>query len=226
MKKLLLSAAIASILTVSVIDDTHATGIPVVDVASILQMITDGLQEAQQFAQNIQEAQNRLNELKSQGEHYKDMVEGHYNFEDLINDPNINQFMDLSDWKEIYDDTSDLAALRDEFDLHSDNPALQRRYDRKLKQLSTQKKYYEATINRNNQLSDLLDQFNMATTPAAKEDIANAIALHQGQIENDKQMMNAMNSLMKEQQALESSQAARAKTNDILTGGLVIPTSY
>lgn len=226
MKKLLLSAVITSALTVSLVNDTHASGIPVVDVASIIQTVTEGLREAQEFATQIQEARSRLNELKAQGEHYKDMVEGHYNFEDLINDPNVNQFMDLNEWKDIYNDTSNLANLRDEFGMHSDNPAIQKRMDRKLQQLNAQQQYYEATINRNNQLQSLLDQFTAATTPAAKEDIANAIALQKGQIENDKQMMSAMNTLMTEQNTLEADQAARAQRDQYMNTELVVPTNF
>ncbi|MBS0044843.1 hypothetical protein KFE26_21485 [Shewanella sp. M16] len=219
MKKILLAAAIASVLNLSAIDKVQASGIPVVDVASLLQMVMDGAKDAQQFAQQISEARNRLNELKNQGEHYKDMVEGHYNFEDLVNDPNLNQFMNMDDWKDAYNDTSDLASMRDEFGLHSDNAAVQRRYDRKLQNFRAQQKYYDATINRNNQLQKLVEQFNRATTPAAKEDIGNAIAFQQVQVENDQQMMKSLNQLMKEQELLESSAAARAHTQQLLYTG-------
>lgn len=211
MKKSILALVIAASISLPTTLPVRATGIPVVDVASLLQMVVDGLQTAQQFSEQISEARNQLNQLKDQANHYKDMVEGHYNFEDLVNDPNLNQFMNLDEWRDIYNDTSDLAAMRDEFGLHTSDTALQRRYDKKLQAYRTQQKYYEATVNRNNQLQQLVDQFTSATTPAAKEDLANAIAFQQVQVENDQQMMKSMNGLMKEQAKLEQAQRAKAE---------------
>ncbi|MCD6704331.1 type IV secretion system protein, partial [Vibrio cholerae] len=54
----------------------YASGIPVVDVASITQMVKDGVVRAKEFQEQMVEARNRLLEMKQQGEHYKQMVEG------------------------------------------------------------------------------------------------------------------------------------------------------
>ncbi|WP_299496346.1 type IV secretion system protein [uncultured Shewanella sp.] len=216
MKKQLLVATLA--LSMSATAPTvQATGIPVVDVASIMQMVIDSLQTGIEFEQQISEARNRLLELKNQGEHYRDMVQGHYNFEDLINDPNLNQFMNLDEWRDIYDDIGELDSLRDKYGLRSDNPSLQAQYDTKLRQLNAQQKYYDATINRNNQLQSLMAQFTSATNPAVKEDLANAITLQQTQIENDKEMMKSLTVLMSEQSQIESEIRERNELDEFLT---------
>ena len=212
MKKYLLVMLLALPLSVS------ATGIPVVDIAGLLQMVTDGLTRAQEFKQNIDEARNRLGEMKLTADHYKKMVDGHYNFEDILNDPYANQFMALDDWKEVYNDSTGLAELRQEFDMFSDDPNVQRRYDNKLRMYNAQTKYYKATVKRSNNMQSLLEQFSTATTPAAKEDIANSIRFEQTQVQNDTQMMASLNDLMEKQQHLEMESRAeeriRARFNE------------
>ncbi|MFA0073411.1 type IV secretion system protein [Vibrio cyclitrophicus] len=197
-----------------------ASGIPVVDIAGLTQMITDGLTRAQEFKQNMDEARNRLNEMQSTADHYKKMVDGHFNFEDVLNDPYANDFMALDDWKQIYNDSSGLAELRQEFGMYSDDPVVQRQYDNKLRQYNAQTKFYKASVERNKKMQSLLGQFSTATTPAAKEDIANAIRFEQTQVQNDAQMMAAMNSLMAKQRVMEADSAARASTKLLLNEGI------
>ncbi len=188
-----------------------ASGIPVVDIAGLTQMITDGLARAKEFKQNMDEARNRLNEMKSSADHYKKMVDGHFNFEDVLNDPYANQFMALDDWKQIYNDSAGLAELRQEFGMYSDDPVVQRQYDNKLRQYNAQTKFYKASVERNKKMQSLLGQFSTATTPAAKEDIANAIRFEQTQVQNDAQMMATMNTLMEEQRILEAGKKSDEK---------------
>ena len=197
-----------------------ASGIPVVDIAGLTQMITDGLTRAQEFKQNMDEARNRLNEMQSTADHYKKMVDGHFNFEDVLNDPYANDFMALDDWKQIYNDSTGLAELRQEFGMYSDDPVVQRQYDNKLRQYNAQTKFYKASVERNKKMQSLLGQFSTATTPAAKEDIANAIRFEQTQVQNDAQMMAAMNSLMAKQRVMEADSAARASTKLLLNEGI------
>ena len=213
MKKLILIGMLAFPLSVS------ASGIPVVDIAGLLQMVTDGLARAQEFKQNMDEARNRLGEMKSTADHYKDMVDGHYNFEDILNDPYANQFMAMDDWKQIYDDSTGLAELRQEFDMFSDDPQVQRRYDNKLRMYNAQTKYYKASVERNKKMQTLLIQFSTATTPASKSDIANTIRFEQTQVQNDAQMMATLNKLMENQQRLENGAAARESTRRLLNEG-------
>ncbi|MGY5823574.1 type IV secretion system protein [Vibrio chemaguriensis] len=182
---------------------TYASGIPVVDVAGIAQMITDSATRAQEFSQSISEARNRLNQLKSQAQHYKSMVEGHYGFEEILSDPNLNDVIDLSAYSDLYDAIDDVSDLREEFGLYSDNPVTQRRYDMQLKQFKFQETLYERSVKRQERMSRLLSQFSTATTPAAKEDLGNAINFEKMLMENEQDMMTAMSEMLEHQKQLE-----------------------
>lgn len=191
----------------------YATGIPTIDIASITQMITDSATRAKEFTQSITEAKNRLNQMKSQAEHYKSMVEGHYGFEDVLTDPNINDVIDLSDYSDLYDAIDDISDLRDEFGLKSDDPLIQRRYDMQLKQLRFQEMLYERSAERNERMSRLLGQFKTATTPSAKEDLGNSINFEKIQMQNDQQMMITMSDMLRKQQEFEVQRQANARMN-------------
>lgn len=222
MKKLILATLIAAPLTMQPV---YATGIPVVDVAGILQMVTEGLARAQEFRQQISEARNRLGQLKDDAEFYKDMVDGHFDFERILNDPTLNQYLALDDWKQIYNDVDDLANLRDEFNMHSDNPAIQKRYDSELKQYAAQERFYEMSVKRNKNLQALLRQFSSATNPAAKADLANSIQFENAQLKNDAEMMETMTTLMQQKQNYEATRAAREKMDTQRGAGMEVDYS-
>ena len=213
MKRLLLVIFLSFPLNLS------AAGIPTIDIAAIAQMILDGVEQATRFKTQMEEAKNRLGEMKSQGDHYKDMVDGHFNFEDVLNNPQSNQFMASENWKDIYNDLTGLGELRQEFGMYSDDPIVQRRYDNKLKQYNAKTKFYKASVDRSNRMSDLLEQFNTATTPSAKDDIANAIRFEQTQVQNDTQMMASLNELMEKQRLMESEKASDEKVRKMFNEG-------
>ncbi|AMF97002.1 conjugal transfer protein TrbJ [Vibrio harveyi] len=214
LKRTTLALCIALALNAS----TQASGIPVVDVAGITQMVVDSAQRAQEFTQSISEARNRLNQLKSQAEHYKSMVEGHYGFEEILSDPNLNDVIDLSAYSDLYDAIDDISDLRSEFDLYSDDPVIQRRYDMQLKQLRFQEMLYERSSERNERMSRLLSQFGSATTPAAKEDLANSINFETMQMQNEQRMMDSMSDMLERQKQLESEQQLNKQYNAFTNG--------
>ncbi|EOV0110334.1 type IV secretion system protein [Vibrio parahaemolyticus] len=213
-KPITLALSIALAFTVP----ANASGIPVVDVASVTQMVTDSVTRAKEFTQSITEARNRLNQMRNQAEHYKSMVEGHYGFEKILSDPNFNDVVDLSDYSDLYDSIEDVSDLREEFGLYSDNPITQRRYDMQLKQLKFQETIYERSTKRQERMSRLLSQFNTATTPAAKEDLGNAINFETTLMQNDQQMMTAMSEMLERQKVLERNQQARLNVHSMLYG--------
>ena len=192
-----------------------ASGIPVVDVAGITQMITDSAARAKEFTQSINEARNRLNQLKKDAEHYKRMVEGHYGFEEILSDPSINNVIDLSDYDDLYDAVDDISDLRSEFGLYSDDPVVQRRYDMQLKQLRFQEALYERSAKRNERMSRLLSQFGTATNPAAKADLGNAINYEETLMKNEQEMMVAMSNMLERQRRIEVGNWARQDTKSL-----------
>ncbi len=196
---------------------TLATGIPVVDVASMVQFAAEATTRAAEFAEDITEARKRLSELKSQGAHYKRMVEGHVDFEDVLYDPTLNSVYSLKDWRTIYNNIEDIADLRQEFDMYSDDPMVQRSYDRQLKEYKMKTIFYENSVKRNENMASLMTQYQSATTPATKADLANAIAFEQTQIQNDAQMQQTLQTVMEEQRINEAQASMRA-TYDTLMG--------
>ncbi|MGR5113053.1 type IV secretion system protein [Vibrio jasicida] len=192
---------------------TQASGILVFDATSTMQMVIDSAQRAKEFAQSINEARNRLNQLKNQAEHYKSMVEGHYGFEEILSDPNLNDVIDLSAYSDLYDAVDDISDLRSEFGLYSDDPVIQRRYDMQLKQLRFQEMLYERSTERNERMSRLLSQFGSATTPAAKEDLANSINFETMQMQNEQRMMDSMSNMLQQQSQIEIHREAKERIN-------------
>ncbi|WP_394213468.1 type IV secretion system protein [Enterovibrio calviensis] len=203
MKKRLLKVSLISIF-MSFSTTTYSTGIPVVDVAGIAQMIKDGLVQAQQFKQTLDTAKGQLGAIKDQADHYKSMVEGHWDIDDVLNDPNLNSFMALDDWKDIHDSIADITDLRDEFGLYSDDPIVQANYDRAMKSYAVQESIYESTVERQKKMKDLVTQFNLANTPAKKADLSNSIQFEGVQIKNDQMMLKSLYSLMEKEQKLKS----------------------
>ncbi|ANQ23822.1 conjugal transfer protein TrbJ [Vibrio natriegens] len=201
---------------------TQASGIPVVDVAGITQMVVDSAQRAQEFTQSINEARNRLNQLKNQAEHYKSMVEGHYGFEEILSDPNLNDVIDLSTYNDLYDAIGDISDLRSELDLYSDDPVIQRRYDMQLKQLRFQEMLYKRSTERNERMSRLLSQFRTATTPAAKEDLANSINFETMQMQNEQRMMESISDMLERQKTLEAQQRSLKLQQQVFGEGIPI----
>ncbi len=215
MKKLALIVALSLPISTG-----FASGIPVVDVAAMTQMVLDATNRAVEFKETIVEARNRLNELRSQGEHYKRMVDGHYDFEDVLNDPYLNDVFAMEDWKQIYENVEDIADLRREFNMYSDDPIMQRRYDNRLRQYRMQTMFYDNSVNRNKRMMELLDQFKSASNPAAKADLANAISYEKMQLENDKQMQASLTTMMERQRVLEADTRSRENIRLLFNEGI------
>jgi type IV secretion system protein VirB5 len=206
-------------------NSAQSSGIPTIDIAGIIQGLQESLVRVQEFKEQIKEAKGRLQQLKDTGEHYKEMVDGHFDFEAILNDPLLNEHLALDDWKDIYDDVSDLANLRDEFGMISDDPIIQAKWDKQLQSYSAQQKFYDLSAERNENLTNLLDQFTTATNPAAKADLANSIQFENAQIENDKAMMQTMTELMKAEQVLADEKRAMDRRLKFRGDGLEIDYS-
>ncbi len=198
----------------------HASGIPVVDVASIAQFALEATTRAAEFAESIAEARKRLEELRSQGSHYKSMVEGHTSFEELLYDPTLNAAYSLKDWRTVYENIDDIADLRREFNLYSDDPMVQRSYDRKIKEYKMQTLFYDNSVRRNQNLTRLMGQYQAATTPATKADLGNAILFEQTQIQNDARMQQTLQTVMSQQRIHEAEAITRENHRLLMNEGI------
>ncbi|OEF63568.1 hypothetical protein OAA_13870 [Vibrio cyclitrophicus 1F175] len=228
MKKLLLGVLLAAPLT------SNATGIPVVDVASLTQMVTDNLATAKQWGMEAKQwaTQNGIDldkyaesvkqgkELVDQGQHYKEMVDGHFNFEDVLNDPLANQFANLEQWSDVYGELNEINNLREKYGIQKDWAERMGNYDTSLQKLALLEKFYDQSIKRNRRMKSLLERFETVDTPAAKADLANTINYEQTQIQNDNQAFAAMQSAMKEEADLKHSIESQRKIDVLLGEGI------
>jgi type IV secretion system protein VirB5 len=225
MKKLIIASLLVIPMSLSLATTVSASGVPTIDIAAIIQSAKAAVIRAKEFQKQLAESEKRLSEMKSQGVHYKDMVDGHYDFESILNNPTLNQNLALDDWKDIYDDTDDLPNLRNEFGMISEDPETQTMYDKELQAYSAQTSFYDTSVQRNNNLNSLLDQFSTATNPAAKADLANSINFENAQIQNDANMMASMTVMMESKRALEKEQRAIAAIELMNGEGLVVDYS-
>ena len=100
--------------------------------------------------------------------------------------------------------------------MHSDDPVIQRRYDLKLKEYKFQENLLEVSKARNARMRTLLTQFNAATTPAAKADLANSIEYEKMQMQNEQEMMETMGNVLAKQRDLERSKEAKENIHKLL----------
>ena len=139
----------------------NATGIPVVDVAGLTQMVTDNIATAKQWGLEAQQwaTQNGIDldkyaesikqgkELVDQGKHYKEMVDGHFNFEDILNDPLANQFVDLEQWTDVYGELNEINKLREKVrHQKADWEKRMGNYDSSLQKLALMENFYEQSV--------------------------------------------------------------------------------
>lgn len=196
-------------------------GIPVIDVASIAETIKNAAVQAKNFKDQMQEARGRLAELKHQVQGLKDIkesTEGNYGdlFGDLLNDPTLSSMFALDDWRSIYNDLGVVEDLRDEFNMWSDNPATQQRFDSALKVYSFKQKSYEASVKRQERIQKISNQMSLADNPAKKDDLSNALAFEQSQQQNDAALIARLDELMKERDALARQQKNAAQKSRLL----------
>jgi type IV secretion system protein VirB5 len=228
MKKLLLLIALSFPFSVS------ATGIPVVDVASLTQMVTDNLAKAKQWGLEAQqwakqngmdidqykEALKQGKDIYEQGEHYKKMVDGHFNFEDVLNDPLANEFYDLEEWRDVYDELEEVNRLAEKYGVKAAREDRRGNQETSLQKLALMNKFYQQSIKRNVRMKSLLDRFETVDTPAAKADVANAIAFEQTQIQNDEQSKNAMFAMLQDEADLKHSIESQKKIDTLFGAGI------
>jgi len=213
--------ALALTLTISLTVPTaqvNASGFPTVDILASVQRGLEYVEQAARFKKEIDAWKNQINETKSQGEHYKSMVEGHFDFEDILNDPYVSAFMQRENWND-----GDISDMRNQYGMKSDNPQLQRNYDNILRQQKMQEDMYAVSVKRSERMGDLLNQFDSAKTPAAKDDIANTLRFEQVQMQNDMQMMEYLTATMERQRLLDKGARMRELQRKLLGDGIPPP---
>ena len=204
---MLKQALTVALLATSLNTVTHAGGIPVIDVGSIVQANL-----------NIDESKNRLNELKSQVK----AQTGNAKVGGLVTDAtvkaNLNKYMPKGTDINTAVKNGNLGALQGMYDQVKANEAS---FDGKGKErLAATLLVNQAQINgllatidtRNAKIDNIMKQIDNTTDLTSKADLANALAAEQAQVQAE---MNKMAVLMKQAdlnaQAAERQAAAEFK---------------
>ena len=221
--KLLKKTIIFVTLTVSILStNVYASGIPVIDVASITEAVKNAATQAKQFKDQMQEARSRLAELKMQVKginDIKDISSGNYDdlFAELLNDPTLSKTFALDDWKSIYNDLGVIEDLRTEFSMWSDDPKVQKKYDDQLQIYAFKQKAYESSVSRQDRIAKITNQFKLADNPAKKADLTNSLNLEMMQQKNDEALIARMNQMMEDKAQMQRQQRAVEYRNKLLT---------
>jgi type IV secretion system protein VirB5 len=198
-----------------------ASGIPVIDVAALTQMATDNIARAEQWGREAKQwttangiSYDQLNQMHAEYSHYKRMVEGHYSFEDILNDP--KSLSEMEGWRELYEQFEDAEQLREQFGVDRSDDSM----DEMLRRYRMVDRFYERSLSRNQILKKLLEEFQKADNPAKKADLANAIALEQTKVKNDEQMMAALSSIKQQEDDIRHSIESKRKINNLFGEGI------
>ena len=174
-----------------------ATGILTFDTTAALNM-------AQQAKDVADQALKQLEATKQAAEQAKSRFEGNWGMADILNDPTLNSYLPKGDWKDIYDGSRDVTAKRDEYQLHSSNPDVQKSYDELLTNIAVMEDSYKASVERQNNIEQLARYMNDAQTPQEKQDYANRLQYEQIQLANEKTRIDTMATLMEEKNKAQS----------------------
>jgi type IV secretion system protein VirB5 len=191
-----------------------AAGIPVVDVQGIAKMVENAVTQARQALDQLNCTKAMISNAQSVFNHIKSVTEGNWNLGSVLNDPTLTSYLPSKTWSDVYSmNSGDLAALRQQYGLKSDNPVLQQRFDNLLSNLNMMQKSYAASAQRQQNIQQLANYLNSAQTPAQKQDLMNRIQYEQVQLQNEKARLDSVQKLMDMQQRAQADKAA----NDFVT---------
>ncbi|EDR3562102.1 conjugal transfer protein [Salmonella enterica subsp. enterica serovar Benue] len=200
MKKSIIAATLLGAAFTSTV---NASGIPVVDVASIAQSVQNALEAAQHAKEQMTAYTNIINQAKSQFEETKDMISGNWKLGDFVDQQLIDQVIP-SDWQDIYNDLDNLESLRDKFNLKSDIPEVQEQYDQMLAGYEFLENSEKLNKERADNLKQLGNLLNSAETPQQKDDLKLRIQLEQVNIQNEQNRIANVSALMEQQEKLDT----------------------
>lgn len=171
-KKTAIAAALAQVTFFAVIPHSPAAGIPTVSATELAQMVVNAQQQAKEALAQLNKAKEAIAQAKSQYDHYKGLIEGNSNLADFLNDPLVNDLIPLGDWEQIYNDAKNLPDLRQRYGLTSDDPVVQKAFDKLLMKADVLEKEKTASDTRVQNAKKLRAKLNTVQTPQEKQDLA------------------------------------------------------
>ncbi|ENE6639022.1 conjugal transfer protein [Salmonella enterica] len=207
MKKTIVKAALLS-LAIST-GNVSASGIPTVDAANLAQVVLNGLEAAQHAKDQMNAYTDMMSQAQNQFEQNKDLISGNWKLGDFLDSQLMNSILP-NDWENIYNNVTDLTNLRDKFGLKSDDPVIQKQYDKLLAGYDVMNKATKANNQRVENLQKLGSLLNSANTPQQKEDLNLRFQMEYVNMQNEQNRLNNISMLMENQKKLDEQE--RIKT--------------
>ncbi|WP_375122156.1 P-type DNA transfer protein VirB5 [Pseudomonas sp. LW8] len=222
MKKTLLAGLVAAAL-ITVVPAVNATGIPTLDAATGIILTSNALAQAQQALDALNQAKEGIEQARAQYENYKGLISGNSNMGDFLDNPTLNKIMPLSEWEDVYSDAKDLPNLRNRYNLQSDNPDIQKQFDKLLAVTGMLETNYNASTERVKNAQQLRQQLNAVETPQQKADLQLRYQQELLELQNQQIRMENMKMLTEQKEKMESKQRSQAFEDYIRGNSKTVP---
>ncbi|OOF46520.1 hypothetical protein BKK52_11365 [Rodentibacter trehalosifermentans] len=196
---------------------SFASGIPTVDGATLSAIVSGDMQKLMQLQQQLQAAQTQIQQYRDFANDTKRRLEGNMGIADLLRgDSFLNSIPDLTN--DVISLTGEsLSQLRESYGLISDNPEVQKQFDKLISYTDFSKKYLKKIESRIKNLDNLKVLADSAQTPAQKQDVANKLAIEKLRYDQEQLAMSEVekrferNLDLKNQQLIEEHKKLREK---------------
>ena len=196
---------------------SFAGGVPTVDGATLSAIVSGDMQKLAQLQQQLQAAQTQIQQYRDFAIDTKRRLEGNMGIADLLRgDSFLNSIPDLT--SDVISLTGEsLSQLRESYGLVSDNPEVQKQFDKLISYTDFSKKYLKKIESRIKNLDNLKVLADSAQTPAQKQDVANKLAIEKLRYDQEQLAMSEVekrferNLELKNQQLIQDHKKSREK---------------
>lgn len=209
MKKVLVAGLLATAMLVAA-PTIYATGVPTLDVVTGGILTANGLAQAKQALDALNQAKEGIEQAKAQFDEYKNLISGNSNLGDFMDNPTINKILPLSEWGDVYSDAKRLPELRSRYGLTSDDSAVQKMFDKVLTATGVLEDNYNASTQRVKNAEELRKQLNIVETPQQKQDLQLRYQQELLELQNQQMRMENIKMLMEQQEKMENKQRSQA----------------
>lgn len=216
MNKLLVVGLLAAALGAAA-PTIQASGIPTVDIATGIILTDNAVQQAQEALDALNQAKAGIEQAKAQYESHQRMISGNSELADFLHNPALNTVLPMTEWWSVYSDAQNLPELRQRYGLQSDDPQVQKEFDKLLGATGALEENYNASTQRVKNAEQLRAQLNVVSTPQEKEDLQLRYQQEFLELQNQQMRMANMKALTDQEERLEDEKRAQA-FNDYILG--------
>ncbi|WP_426102989.1 P-type DNA transfer protein VirB5 [Pseudomonas sp. PSPC3-3] len=187
----------------------NAIGIPTLDTTTAGILVVNATAQAKQALDALKQAKDGIEQAKAEYDHYTSLISGNANYGDFLNNPALNKVLPVAEWDDIYKDAKRLPELRQRYGMTSDDPYVQKAFDRLLTATGALEANYEASNERVKNAEALRQQINQVDTPQQKQDLQ--LRYQQELVEQQNQQIRMANmiALTEQKEKIESKKRAQ-----------------